>query len=204
MGKIAILCHSVIMKWIGLTGGIASGKTTVANMFRELGVPVVDADRLAHVALERNKDKIISLFGPEVLDDQGQLDRRKLGFKVFKDAHLLKKLESLIHPFVREKVEEKRRLFEVADQKLAIYDVPLLFENQLQKDFDEVILVYVPEEVSKKRLIERNGLTDQEVEDRMQSQMSIEKKKELADVVINNEGDRDELRQKVREYFDAQ
>ncbi len=192
------------MKWIGLTGGIASGKTTVANMFREHGVPVIDADRLAHLALMKNKDKITKYFGDDVLDSKGDVDRRKLGEKVFGNAKQLKWLEGLIHPFVQAKVTEKKRLFEVAGEKMAIYDVPLLFENQLQKDFDEVLLVYVPEELSKQRLMARNGLSENQAQARLQTQMSIEQKKQLADVVIVNEGDRDELREQVDEYFKQQ
>lgn len=195
------LCHPVCMKWIGLTGGIASGKTTVANMFRELGVPVVDADRLSHLALSRNKDKITTYFGRDILNEEGEVNRRKLGEIVFDNPKKLKSLEALVHPFVQKKVEEKKRLFEVAGHKLAIYDVPLLFENDLQAAFDEVILVYVPEEVSKERLMQRNDLTDKQAQMRLQSQMSIEKKKELSQVVFDNQGDKDELRTQINEYF---
>lgn len=189
------------MKWIGLTGGIASGKTTVANIFRELGVPVIDADRLAHIALTRNKDKIISYFGREILDSEGEINRRSLGEKVFQNPKQLKSLEAMIHPFVQEKAMEKKALFEVAGEAMAIYDVPLLFENNLQTQFDEVILVYVPEEISKQRLMARNGLSDKEATDRLLSQMSIEKKKDMADVVFSNEGDPDDLRTLVKAYF---
>ncbi len=199
-----ILCHPWNMKWIGLTGGIASGKTTVGNMFREHGVPVIDADRLAHLALTKNKDKITKYFGNDVLDGNGEVDRRKLGEKVFGNSKQLKWLEGLIHPFVQAKVAEKKRLFEVAGETIAIYDVPLLFENQLQKDFDEVLLVYAPEELSKQRLMARNGLSENQAKARLQTQMPIEQKKTLADVVIVNDGDRDQLRQQVDDYFKKQ
>ncbi len=204
MSKKNILCHHRPMKWVGLTGGIASGKTTVANVFRELGVPVIDADQLAHSALEKNKEKIATYFGRDVINDQGDLDRRLLGQRVFKNEKQLKTLESMIHPYVREKVKEKKRLFEVSGEKLVIYDVPLLFEKEMQADFDEIIVVYVPEEVSKQRLMERNGLTLEEAEARIGSQMDIEKKKELAHVTFLNEGDRDELKAQVQDYFRSQ
>lgn len=191
------------MKWIGLTGGIASGKTTVANMFRELAVPVVDADRLAHLALIKNKEKIVTYFGREILDEKGEIHRRKLGEKVFENPKQLKNLEEMIHPFVQEKVREKRRLFEIAEHALAVYDVPLLYENKLQSSFDEVILVYVPEDISKKRLIKRSGLSEQEAEARLKMQMAIENKKKLADVVFNNEGDRDALKELVINYYNS-
>lgn len=192
------------MKWVGLTGGIASGKTTVANLFRERGIPVIDADQLAHSALLKNKDKIISYFGPEIVDENDELDRRKLGEKVFANPKLLKKLESIIHPYVLNKVAEKRRLFEVSGQSLVIYDVPLLFEKDLQDQFDEVIVVYVPEQTSKERLMLRNGLTEKEADDRLANQINIEKKKELADVVFSNEGDKDDLKNLVTEYLQKQ
>jgi len=191
------------VKWIGLTGGIASGKTTVANMFRELAVPVVDADRLAHLALIKNKEKIVTYFGREILDEKGEIHRRKLGEKVFENPKQLKNLEEMIHPFVQEKVREKRRLFEIAEHALAVYDVPLLYENKLQSSFDEVILVYVPEDISKKRLIKRSGLSEQEAEARLKMQMAIENKKKLADVVFNNEGDRDALKELVINYYNS-
>ncbi len=191
------------MRWVGLTGGIASGKTTAANMFRELGVPVIDADRLAHAALSKNKDKIITYFGRDILNDKGEIDRRKLGEKVFANLKQLNWLESLVHPYVQSKVQEKRRLFEVAGEDLAIYDVPLLFENNLQDQFDEVILIYVPEDVSKERMMKRNGLSPEQAESRIKAQMSIEKKKELANTVFSNEGDHDDLRKLVKDYHSA-
>lgn len=191
------------MLWLGLTGGIASGKTTVANIFRELAVPVVDADRLAHQALVRNKAKIVTYFGRDILNQDGEIDRRKLGEKVFGNEKQLKSLEGIVHPYVQEKMLEKKRLFESADQKMAIYDVPLLFENGLQEQFDEVLLVYVPETLSLQRLMQRNSLTEKQAQDRLASQMSIEKKKEMADVVFDNSGDRDALRAQVVEYFDS-
>jgi dephospho-CoA kinase len=191
------------MRWVGLTGGIASGKTTVANMFRELGVPVIDADHLAHQALLRNQSKIVNYFGQDVLNERGEINRHQLGLKVFDNQKQLKWLEELIHPYVQEKVAEKKRLLARADEDLAIYDVPLLFENSLQDQFDEVILVYVPESVSKERLMARNGMTLEQAEARLRAQMSIEKKKELADVVFANTGDRDDLRELVDRYLQS-
>lgn len=196
-----ILCHARPMKWVGLTGGIASGKTTTANLFRELRVPVVDADQLAHQALRRSQDKIVTYFGREILDDKGEINRKALGDKVFSDPKRLKQLENLIHPFVKKQSAEKRKLFESAGKELAIYDVPLLFENNMKDQFDQVILVYIPEDVSKQRLIERSGLSEKEVEARIKSQMDIEKKKEMADVVFDNQGDIDALRAQVAEFY---
>ena len=196
-------CETDPMKWIGLTGGIASGKTTAANLFRELRVPVIDADRLAHQALVRNHDKIVTYFGDGVLGDDGKIDRKALGLKVFNDEKRLKYLESLVHPYVQEQVAKKKGLFESAGEIMAVYDVPLLYENGLQDQFDQVIVVYVPEELSKERLMNRNGLTEQEALSRIGNQISIEKKKELADVVFDNQGDNDALKEQVVHYFNA-
>jgi dephospho-CoA kinase len=189
------------MIWLGLTGGVASGKTTVANFFREKGVPIIDADRLAHTALARNKDKIVNYFGRDILGPTGDIDRKALGLKVFNSTDKLKFLESLIHPFVQKKTEEKKSLFKAAGHKMAIYDVPLLFENELQDKFDKVIVVYVPESLSLKRLMKRNSLSQEEAKSRLASQMDIEKKKKKADIVIDNKGDLDELKTQVDQVY---
>lgn len=185
------------MKWIGLTGGIACGKTTVANYLRELEIPVVDADRLAHQALKKNQDRIMAYFGPEIVGADGNIDRKSLGNKVFASEKLRSTLEGIIHPYVRDKVKEKRRLFEIAGHALAVYDVPLLFEKSLQDEFDHTLVVYLPVDVSIQRLMDRNGLTAEQAELRIKNQMDIEKKKELADTVFDNRGDRESLKAQV-------
>lgn len=185
------------MLWVGLTGGIASGKTTVSNILREMAIPIIDADRLAHQALRVHQDKIVTYFGRDILGPDGEIDRPALGSKVFASNRLKKRLEDVIHPYVQEKVIEKKRLFEVAGHPVVVYDVPLLFENNLQDSFDHVIVVYVPEEVSVQRLMERNKITEGEAKQRISNQINIERKKELADTVFDNQGDRDSLKEQV-------
>ncbi|MCJ8276524.1 MAG: dephospho-CoA kinase [Bdellovibrionales bacterium] len=191
------------MNWIGLTGGIASGKTTVSNMLREQAVPIIDADQMAHLALKVHHDKIVSYFGSGILDEKGVIDRRKLGEKVFSNEKQRKLLEGIVHPFVQGKVAEKRRLLESAGHKWAVYDVPLLFESQLEKDFDLILFIYAPREVCIERMIERNGLTKEEAEKRMDAQLDVEVKKTKAHDVIENIGDIDDLRDKVKAWKQA-
>jgi dephospho-CoA kinase len=192
------------MKWIGLTGGIASGKTTVANLLKSHGIPVIDADQLAHQALRFHKDKIITYFGPDVIDDKGELDRRKLAEKVFANKKLKKTLESIIHPFVQEKMQKTKQLLEASGHKLAVYDVPLLFENNLLDQFDEVIVVYVPESLSLSRLMARNNLTEEEAAKRISNQLNIEDKKAKAHIVFDNQGDQDALVEQVNQWLAQQ
>ena len=115
------------MKWIGLTGGIASGKTTVANLLKEQAVPIIDADQIAHQALKVHHDKIVSYFGSDILDERNRIDRSKLGKKVFSNEKQRKLLEGIVHPFVQAKVDEKKRLLASVGTKWAVYDVPLLY-----------------------------------------------------------------------------
>lgn len=186
------------MKWIGLTGGIASGKTTVSNMLRELAVPIIDADQMAHLSLKVNHDKIVSYFGSDILDDKGIIDRRKLGEKVFSNEKQRKILEGITHPYIQNKVAEKKRLLAATGKKWAVYDVPLLFENKLESQFDRIVVVYAPQEICLERLIERNGLSPEDAQKRIDSQVSIEEKKKKEGVdILSNEGDVDALRDQV-------
>ncbi len=189
------------MIWVGLTGAIASGKTTVANMFREHGVPIVDADHIAHEALRDNKDKIVEKLGAEILDSQGEIDRKLLGSIVFADPNKLLMLESLVHPYVKQRVEGLKSSYTKQGHKIAIYDVPLLFEKKLGDQFDQVILVYAPKELSIKRMMVRNSLTEEEALVRLKNQMDVEEKKKLTDIVIDNTGDLNSLKTQVDQVF---
>lgn len=194
------LCDSLSMIWVGLTGGIASGKSTVANILKEMGIPVVDADQLAHAALRHHQLKIVATFGPEILGSDQTIDRRKLGSKIFADPKLRKVLESLTHPYIRAQVAEQKKRLQASGVPLAVYDVPLLFESDLAKQFDHVLLVYSPAAVSVQRMMARNGLTQAEAQQRIANQMDIEKKKALADTVIDNQGDLLALRRQVEAW----
>jgi dephospho-CoA kinase len=177
---------------VGLTGGIASGKSTVSSFLREAGIPVICADELARKAVERGSpglEQIRRVFGDEVLDEDGNLDRKVVGTIVFDDEAKRKALESIIHPRVAE--EEQRILRELEGQgnSIAVVDVPLLYETGWQNHFDLVVVVYVPRNDQEERLMSRDRISREEAVARIGAQMPIQKKKEIADRIVDNTGD---------------
>lgn len=180
------------MKWIGLTGGIASGKSTVSKLFVKSGIPVVDADQLAHRVVEPGSAglrSVVAAFGNEILDSQGALDRKKLAAKVFADAKALLLLESLIHPLVQQQTQLEKTAAEKRGAAMAVYDVPLLYEKNLQDQFDAVVLVWSDRETQMARMKERDALSLDEIEKRLNAQISLDQKKLRADFVIENNSD---------------
>ena len=184
---------------IGLTGGIASGKSTVSNYLAELGAIIIDADKIAHEIMEKGKTaywQVIEAFGREILAENGEIDRSRLGKIVFNNLEKKKILEEITHPQViremREKIEEYR-----AENKVIVLDVPLLFEAGLDSMVDETWVVYVDRETQLQRLMARDGLSYEEANKRIQAQMSLEKKRDLADFVINNKGNIEDLKRQV-------
>ncbi|MBX6378951.1 MAG: dephospho-CoA kinase [Clostridia bacterium] len=177
---------------IGLTGGIATGKSTVAAMLEELGAVVVDADQVAREVVEPGEilDRIAAAFGRDVLTPDGRLDRAALGRKVFGDDEALKRLNAITHPEIRRRIT--RRVEELRREGRApavVLDIPLLFEGGVAYAVDEIWVVAVDRETQLRRLMERNGLSRPEAEARVASQMPIEEKVRRADVVIDNSGD---------------
>ena len=177
---------------IGLTGGIGSGKSSVAEMFKDEGAYVIDFDYLARVVVEPDTPAwrdIVEHFGPEILLPDRTLNRSKLAEIVFSDAQSRKALEGFTHPRIIEKQDTLLEEIKTRDPKaIVIVDVPLLFELSLNKNFDKVILVYVSRDVQIERAIKRDALLREEVEKRLEAQINIEKKKLLSDYIINNEG----------------
>jgi dephospho-CoA kinase len=185
---------------VGLTGGIASGKSTVSRIFQENGVPVVCADDLARRAVEPGSsglEEIRRVFGHGVFDAQGELDRAAMARIVFQDPEARKLLESIIHPAVSR--EKDRILAELESQghEIVIVDVPLLYESSWQRNFDLVIVAYAPRDVQEQRLIQRDHMSPQEAQARLDAQMDINEKKTLADRVIDNTGDLEQTRRQV-------
>lgn len=185
---------------VGLTGGIASGKSTVSRIFQENGVPVVCADDLARRAVEPGSsglEEIRRVFGIGVFDAQGELDRAAMAKIVFQDKEARKLLESIIHPAVSR--EKDRILAELENQghEIVIVDVPLLYESSWQKSFDLVIVAYAPRDLQQQRLIQRDHMSPQEAQARLEAQMDIGEKKRLADRVIDNTGDLEHTRLQV-------
>ncbi|HEY8393926.1 MAG TPA: dephospho-CoA kinase [Thermaerobacter sp.] len=191
---------------IGLTGGIGSGKTAVAGMLAELGAAVVDADAIAREVVEPGEPalaRIVAAFGPGVLDEQGRLDRRRLGRLVFRDAEARRRLESIIHPAVRARTRDRiRRLAETGVYPAIVWDVPLLFEVGAEGLVDEVWVVVAPREQRLARLRRRDpDLSPEQLEQRMAAQIPLEEKAARADVVIDNSGPLEETRRRVRQAW---
>ncbi len=185
-------------KIIYLTGGIGTGKSTVAKMFEEFGVEVIDADKIVHEILETDqyvKDKVISIFGKDILQS-GRIDRRKLGSIVFEDREKLQILENIVHPKVLEIMAKK---ISESQSEMVLIEIPLLFEKKM--DLHPSVLVYCPKEFQMKRVKERDNLPDKEIENRLNSQIDIEEKKKLADYVIDNSGSLEETKKQVQDLL---
>lgn len=184
------------MLWIGLTGGIASGKTTVARILRSRGCAVVDADELSRRAVQSGTsgfDDIVQAFGRDIVGGDGELDRKKLGQIVFSDATSLARLEEIIHPRVRELAAREKDRLKNEGHQFAFYDVPLLFEKNMTPLFDLVVAVICSRDEQIARLQKRDGFTYEEAQARLAAQMPIEEKAALADDVIKNAGSLGEL-----------
>ncbi|MBS2969970.1 dephospho-CoA kinase [Metabacillus sp. KIGAM252] len=180
---------------IGLTGGIASGKSTVSSLLKELGFPIVDADVIAKEAVDQGKpaySRIAEVFGHRVLQDDGAIDRAKLGSEIFADPEKRKMLNEIVHPEVRKEMIRQRDEYIQQGSKAVILDIPLLFESRLAHFADKSLLVYVTPETQLERLMKRNGYAQKEAQQRIDSQMPLDEKKLLADEVLDNNGTREE------------
>lgn len=177
---------------VGLTGGIASGKSTVSAIFRHAGTKIIDADLIARDVVEKGLpawQKIVAHFGPRVLMADGQLDRNSLADVVFNDPVQKRYLNAIVHPHVNRKAKELMQQLEVVQPDgVVVLDVPLLYEVGMEKDLDKIIVVYVPEAVQMERLMQRDGLSEQAARARIKAQMPIEEKRRRADIVIDNSG----------------
>lgn len=189
------------MKVIALTGGIGSGKSLVANYFFTLGAQVIDADQLAHTAIERGSagfDEVVVAFGDGILKD-GDIDRRKLGEIIFADTAKRKILENIIHPKVQSALAEARKA--LADDEILIYEIPLLVETNAASKFDQVITVEAPLDERIERLKAR-GLYPTEIERRIANQVSPEERRAIANIVIENDGSQEDLLRKVEAIWE--
>lgn len=192
------------MKLVGLTGGIASGKTTVANIIERLGAAIVDADVLSRDVVEPGQaawHDIVSTFGPEVLQSDQTLDRQKLRTIIFNNPNARKQLEAIIHPRVRALAEQRIREHTEAGYAVVVYVVPLLFEGNLQDGLRPVILVACDINVQRQRLEQRDQLNSTAAQKHIDAQMSLEEKRRLADYVIENNGSLEDLERQVREVL---
>ena len=195
------------MLWVGLTGGIASGKSTVAKILGSFGIAVVSADQLAHDAMAFGSEgarQVRAAFGGEVFAEDGSVDRAKLGAIVFADkSHALRQqLESIIHPQVRIESEKARVKFEARGDLMAVYEIPLLFEKKLEDYFDLIVTVAVSPQIQIDRLMARSGLSQQQAQDRIASQLSQDLKVHASDFVIWNDGGEHELEKQTKKIVD--
>jgi dephospho-CoA kinase len=194
------------VKTAGLTGGIATGKSTVAGFFRELGAEIVCADEAARAAVRSGKPawrEIVAAFGREILGPDDELDREEMGRRVFSNSESRRRLEAIVHPRVFQWMDE--RISEIRERNpdaAVIQDVPLLFESGMEARLRPVIVVYAPEAVQLKRLMERDGRSEVDARARIDAQMSIEEKRRRADRVIENAGPPEETRRQAAEIFE--
>jgi len=189
------------VKLVGLTGGIASGKSTIAAILRRLGASIVNADELSREVVQPGQDawnEITKSFGSDILQEDMTLDRKKLRKIVFDNPEARKKLEAIIHPRVRALAEKRIGELAASGSSVIVYEVPLLFEAQIHLWLRPVILVACDIETQKKRLLERDHLTELEAQQHLDAQMSLAEKRKLADYVIENDTTLEELEQRVR------
>lgn len=189
---------------IGLTGNIASGKSTVARYWAERGAPIIDADVLARRAVEPGSPglrRVVEAFGPEVLTEDGAMDRAAVRRIVFRDPAARARLEAIIHPEVgRLRDEEEARLQE-AGERIVVHDIPLLFEVGIEDRFDAVVLVDAPEHQRLERLVRDRGLDEAEARRMIEAQMPAEEKRARADYVIDNDGSLERLEKLADEVW---
>lgn len=179
------------MRVVGLTGGIATGKSTFAAELRARGAPVIDADALARAAVAPGTPalaEIAQAFGPAVLGPDGALDRRRMGAIAFADPAARRRLEAITHPAVRAAMLAETARLAAAGHPLAFYDVPLLFEIGLDRELDSVVVVWAPRAVQEERLARRDGLSPAEAAARLAAQLDVEEKAARADFVVENAG----------------
>ena len=189
----------------GLTGGIATGKSTVSAIFRHLGAIIIDADTIAHQTLAKGGaayGAVIEAFGADIMDAAGAIDRKALGDVVFRDPAEKKRLNSIVHPHVFAAIEQRlQQLRQLPFDGVVILDLPLLIETHQHATCDEVIVVYVPESIQLQRLMERDGIDEAQAWQRIRSQMPIEEKRRFATLLIDNSGSRADTHREVERAY---
>lgn len=193
-------------KVIGLTGGIASGKSTVSELLSVFSFKVVDADKAAREAVKKGSKglaQVREVFGDEAIDENGEMNRRYMGDLVFNHPEKRLELNAIIHPIVRDIMEEEKQEY-LKQGYNVIMDIPLLFENELENTLDEVWVVYTSESIQMDRLMQRNNLSLEDAKARVYSQISIDKKSRMADHVIDNLGDKLELKQNLERLLEEE
>jgi len=190
---------------IGLTGGIASGKSLVAELFRRLGAVVIDSDRIAREVVEPGTtgcQLVVAEFGQDILAPDGTIDRAKLGSIIFSDRERRNTLNAILHPLILNTIRELiAALGRKYPEALVVADIPLLIECGLQHEFDAVIVVWSPVELQRKRLMERDGLGAGEAQQRIDAQLALNEKQNHATFVVKNDGSEKQTEEQVKKIF---
>ena len=192
------------MKIVGLTGGISSGKSTVSSYLKQLKIPVIDADEVARKVVEPNSQgarEIRKTFGSDVFEEDGSLNRQKLGSLIFSNAENRQKLDELLQPLIKIMILDEIEEYRQKGENMIILDLPLLFEKQYEELCEEIIVVYIPRELQLERLMRRNQYTKQEALSRIDSQLSIEEKRKRATVLLDNQGTIQQLYHQVEQWL---
>ncbi|XP_068610748.1 dephospho-CoA kinase domain-containing protein [Brachionichthys hirsutus] len=186
---------------VGLTGGISSGKSTVSSMLQELGCPIIDADVVARKVVEprsRAYSRIVARFGPDILLENGEIDRKKLGQLIFVDEEKRRLLNSITHPEIQREMLKEILFYFVRGYRYVVLDVPLLFETRRLTQFlNHTVLVYCDPATQLSRLMQRDSLTQEQAEQRLSAQMPLNEKRGLANHVVENSGSREETHRQV-------
>lgn len=185
---------------IGLTGGIGSGKSTVAALLRRRGVPVLDADEIVRELQRPGAEglrRLVEALGPGILQPSGELDRAALGRLVFADDAVRRRVEAILHPLVRERMAAEQAAAEAAGAGVVVLDIPLLFETRDPLAFDATVVVYAPPEVQRQRLVELRGMAAADAEARIRAQLPMAEKRRLATYVVDNTGSLEDLEREV-------
>ena len=192
------------MLTIGLTGGIGTGKSVVANLLVQQGASIIDADRLGHEAYTPHSEAweaVVAAFGTDILTSEGEIDRRKLGGIVFADETQLERLNGIMHPLMAKMVEHRKAAFDTGGVAVTVVEAAVLFEAGWDSLVDEVWTTHASESTVVQRLFERNGLDEAEARKRINSQMSATERNRRSDVVVDNSGDLTALEQTVKNLW---
>jgi dephospho-CoA kinase len=192
------------VKFVGLTGGIASGKSTVAGMLREFGAKIINADDLARVIVQPGKEawkEIVGAFGNEILRPDKTIDREKLRKIIFEDGKARERLDSITHPRIRALALARAQELAAKGAEVIVYEAPLLFENEAHTWLSPVIVVACDDDAQRRRLKGRDRLSETEIDQHLKAQMPLAEKRALADYVIENNGDLDDLKRQVRDVW---
>ena len=192
------------MLTIGLTGGIGTGKSVVANLLVQQGASIIDADRLGHEAYTPHSEAweaVVAAFGTDILTSEGEIDRRKLGGMVFADETQLERLNGIMHPLMAKMVEHRKAAFDAGGVAVTVVEAAVLFEAGWDSLVDEVWTTHASESTVVQRLFERNGLDEAEARKRINSQMSATERNRRSDVVVDNSGDLTALEQTVKNLW---